>query len=240
MDDSAAPSLRSFPYPSADKTDFRRRGLNGHRYSWPAAIFFVRFKSFRIKERSQVCKVLQYIIILTAIFSTSSITLLTSSEILASSPGKDSAASDYDLDKRTRTRTFEPTHTFEFRAYNICNEQYEQCFNIWGDGRYNFDAVSARGNYEKYKEVRTNVLESGWWRDSNFISASDASVIFDAEPGVGGPGLSGFIVIEIFEGETSDTGRVCVYGNLFDKQNPSSKADADCTDSANVEIEPVN
>ncbi|MFQ5969202.1 MAG: hypothetical protein ACE5J2_01720 [Nitrososphaerales archaeon] len=176
-------------------------------------------------------------VIVAIMVSLSSITLPTATDISALL-GKDSIlSSDHDLDKRTRVRTIEPTHAFKFEAYNVCNEKYEQCFDIWGKGTYNFSQVAAQGNYVKYKEDSTFVLEKSWWRDEDFISASDSHVSFKAEPAVKGPGLAGFIVIEVFEGETSDTGTVCVYGNLFDKQNPSSKDDADCTNNAYVQIE---
>jgi hypothetical protein len=166
-----------------------------------------------------------------------SMTLLVSSGIFAL-PSSETNVSDYDLNKRTRTSMREPTHVFEFEAYNVCNETYEQCFDIWGKGAFNFSQVAAQGNYVKYKE--NQVMESSWWRDVDFIDASENKVIFKAESAIKAAGLAGFIVIEIFEGKTSDTGQVCVYGNLFDKQNPSSKAEADCTDKAYVKIEPAN
>jgi hypothetical protein len=165
-------------------------------------------------------------------------TLLVSSGIFALP--EDPLASDYDLNKRTRTSMREPTHVFEFEAYNVCNETYEQCFDIWGKGAFNFSQVAAQGNYVKYKENPTQVMESSWWRDVDFIDASENKVIFKAESAIKAAGLAGFIVIEIFEGKTSDIGQVCVYGNLFDKQNPSSKAEADCTDKAYVKIESAN
>jgi len=180
------------------------------------------------------------VLLLILALSLSSIMLI-SSGIPALSSKVSTVVSEYDLDERTRVRWHEPTHTFALAAYNVCSEKYEQCFDIWGGGNYNheFNEVTAQGNYEKYKEKPGIVLESSWWRADDFISASENHVTFRAEPFVKGPGASGFIVIQVFEGKTSDAGRVCVYGNLFDKQNPSSEAEADCTDSAHVKIEPV-
>lgn len=178
------------------------------------------------------------LLIFLGLISLSSIILLTSPYITALSD--DSVTSKYDPDKRTRAKMGEPTHSFQFRAYNVCNEKYEQCFDIWGQGVFNFSEVSAYGNYVKYKEDPSNELESSWWHDTDFMSASDTYIIFKAEPGVKGAGLAGFIVIEVFEGKTLDTGSVCVYGNLFHKQIPSSKADADCTNNAYVKIENVS
>jgi len=149
--------------------------------------------------------------------------------------------SGYDLHERYTVRWHEPTNTFVMAAYNVCSEKYEQCFDIWGGGNYNykFNEITAQGNYERYKEKSAIVLESGWWRADDFIRASDTHVVFRALPAVTGPGVAGFIVIQVFEGKTSDTGRICVYGNLFDKQNPSSEAEAVCTDNAYVKIESV-
>lgn len=143
-----------------------------------------------------------------------------------------------DLHSTSRARLHEPTQIFEFKAHNVCSEKYQQCFNMWGEGNYNysFNEVTAQGNYVKYREEQTIVLESGWWRAVDYIDASYTHVIFKAEPAIKGAGLAGFIVIEVFEGKTSDTGRVCVYGNLFDKQDASSEADADCTSNAYVKI----
>jgi len=168
--------------------------------------------------------------------------LLTSSNISVLANTGTIIFSDYDLYGRTRVGLHEPTHVFRFIAYDICNEKYEQCFDIIGEGNYNhnFKEVTGQGNYVKYKEEKANVLESGWWRALDFLEASDRHVIFRAEPAVKGMGLAGFIVIQVFEGETPDAGRICVYGNLFDKQNPSSEADADCTSNANVKIKSVS
>lgn len=168
----------------------------------------------------------------------SSMILLASSDISALSTKASIVASDNDLHSRSRARLHQPTQIFEFKAYNVCSEKYQQCFNMWGGGNYNysFSEVTAQGNYVKYKEEQTRVLESGWWRAVDYIDASDTHVIFKAEPAVKGAGLAGFIVIQVFEGKTSDTGRICVYGNLFDKQNASSEDDADCTNNAYVKI----
>lgn len=173
-------------------------------------------------------------------FSLLGIILPTSLDISALS-SKTITVSEHDPDERYTVRWHKATHTFAFVAYNICSEKYEQCFDIWGQGNYHheFNEVTAQGNYEKYKEKGSIVLESSWWRADDFVSASDNHVAFRAEPFVKGPGLAGFIIIQVFEGKTSDTGRVCVYGNLFDKQNPSSEAEADCTDNAYVKIESV-
>lgn len=172
----------------------------------------------------------------------SSMILLASSDISALSTKASIVAPDNDdLHSTSRARLHQPTQIFEFNAYNVCSEKYQQCFNMWGEGNYNysFNEVTAQGNYVKYKEVQTIVLESGWWRSVDFIDASVTHVIFKAEPAVKGAGLAGFIVIEVFEGETSDTGRICVYGNLFDKQDASSEDDADCTSNAYVKITPA-
>ena len=177
------------------------------------------------------------LLLVLGVISLSSIILLASPYISALG---DDSISKYDPDKRTRAKMGEPTHSFQFKAYNVCNEKYEQCFDIWGQGVFNFGEVSAYGNYVKYKEDPSKTLESSWWRDTDFMDASDTHIIFKAEPAVKGHLLTGFIVIEIFEGKTSDTGSVCVYGNLFDKQNPSKKEDADCTNNAYVKIENVS
>ncbi|MEM2760694.1 MAG: hypothetical protein QXU32_12285 [Nitrososphaerales archaeon] len=103
----------------------------------------------------------------------------------------------------------DPIYTFEFRAYNICNEKYEQCFDIWGEGTFNFNQVVAQGNYMKYKEDTTKFLESAWWCDTDFIYAPADHIIVKAEQAVKRAGLAGFIVIEVFEGKTTDTGKVC-------------------------------
>ncbi len=169
----------------------------------------------------------------------SSIILLASYDISAISTKASMMAPDNDdLHSTSRARLHQPTQFFEFKAYNVCSEKYQQCFNMWGEGNYNysFNEVTAQGNYVKYKDEQTIVLESGWWRAVDFIDASVTHVIFKADPAVKGAGLAGFIVIEVFEGKTYDTGRVCVYGNLFDKQNASSEADADCTNNAYVKI----
>jgi hypothetical protein len=143
------------------------------------------------------------------------------------------------LDDRTRARMHEPTHTFVFAAYNICSERYEQCFDIWGNGNYNlnFTEVTGQGDYVKYIEKRTNVLESSWWRALDYVEGSDSYVIFKAEPAVKGSSLVGYIIIQVYEGENRDSGRICVYGNLFDKDNASGESDADCG-SADVTIDP--
>jgi hypothetical protein len=173
-------------------------------------------------------------------FSVLGIILPTSLDISALS-SKTITGSEYDTHERYTVRWHEPTHAFAFVAYNICSEKYEQCFDIWGQGNYNheFNEVTGQGNYEKYKEKPGIVMESSWWRADDFISASDTHVVFRAQPAVTGPGVAGFIVIQVFEGKTSDTGRICVYGNLFDKQYPSSEAEADCTNDAFVKIEPA-
>ncbi len=184
-------------------------------------------------------KIVQLTLIIIS-FSLSSMILPTSFDISALS-SRTITDSEYDLHERFTDRWHKPTHTFAFVAYNVCSEKYEQCFDIWGQGNYNreFNEIIAQGNYEKYKEKPGIVLESSWWRADDFISASDTHLTFRAEPFVKGPGLTSFIVIQVFEGKTSDAGRVCVYGNLFDKQNSSSEAEADCTDNAYVKIEPV-
>jgi len=181
------------------------------------------------------------LVLLTIVLSVPSVIMLKSSEISALSSNESISLSGHDLHERYTVRWHEPTNTFAIAAYNVCSEKYEQCFDIWGGGNYNykFNEVTAQGNYEKYKEKPGIVLEAGWWRADDFISASDTHVVFRAQPAVTGPGVAGFIVIQVFEGKTSDTGKVCVYGNLFDKQNPSSEAEADCTNNAFVKIEPV-
>jgi len=181
------------------------------------------------------------LVLLIIVHSVPSVIMLKSSEISALSSNESISLSGYDLHERYTVRWHEPTNTFAIAAYNVCSETYEQCFDIWGGGNYNykFNEVTAQGNYEKYKEKPGIVLESGWWRADDFISASDTHVVFRAQPAVTGPGVAGFIVIQVFEGKTSDTGRICVYGNLFDKQYPSSEAEADCTDNAYVKIESV-
>ncbi len=181
------------------------------------------------------------IVALTIVLSVSTVIMLKSPESFALSTNESSNHSSYYLHERYTVRWHEPTNTFVMAAYNVCSEIYEQCFNIWGGGNYNYkyNQVTAQGNYEKYKEKPGIVLEAGWWRADDFISASDAHVVFRAQPAVTGPGVAGFIVIQVFEGKTSDTGIVCVYGNLFDKQYPNSEAEADCTDNAYVKIESV-
>ncbi|MFQ5941047.1 MAG: hypothetical protein ACE5KA_05040 [Nitrososphaerales archaeon] len=167
-----------------------------------------------------------------------SITLLATDSFAVISK-EDILSVDHEPDKRTRVRTHEPTYAFEFQAYNICNEKYGQCFDIWGEGTYNFGQLAAHGNYVKYVKDTTFVMERSWWRDTDFIDASEIHVNFKAETGVAGAGLASFIIIEVLEGEASDMGAICVYGNLFDKQDPSDEADADCIDSAYVKIEPT-
>ncbi len=149
--------------------------------------------------------------------------------------------SGFELDDRTRVGLHEPSYIFKFIAYKVCNHKYGQCFDIWGQGNYNdkFKEVTAYGYYLKYIQTPTNELEMSRWLAVDFLNASDTHVIFKAEPTVKGPGGAGFIVIEVFNGETSETGRICVYGNLFDKQKASGEADADCTGSAYVKIEPA-
>lgn len=149
-------------------------------------------------------------------------------------------AAYYDPLDRTRSRLHEPTHVFTFIAYDICNEKYEQCFNIWGGGNYNhnFTEVTGQGDYVKYKETSTNVLESSWWRALDLLDSSDKHVVFKAEPAVKGSSLVGYIIIQLFEGKNPDSGRICVYGNLFEKDNPSSEDEADCG-KANVKIDPA-
>ncbi|GEM_PF-3084548 len=182
------------------------------------------------------------LVLLLAVLWIPGMIMLKSYEISALSVNESISLSGYDLHERYTVRWHEPTNTFAVAAYNVCSEKYEQCFDIWGGGNYNykFNEVTAQGNYERYKEKSAIVFESGWWRADDFISASDTHVVFRAQPAVTGPGVAAFIVIQVFEGETSDTGKVCVYGNLFDKQNPSSEAEADCTDNAYVKIESVS
>ena len=181
------------------------------------------------------------LVLLPIVLSVPSVTMLKPPQSFALSSNESIGHSGYDLHERYTVRWHEPTNTFVMAAYNVCSEKYEQCFDIWGGGNYNykFNEITAQGNYERYKEKSAIVLESGWWRADDFIRASDTHVVFRALPAVTGPGVAGFIVIQVFEGKTSDTGRICVYGNLFDKQNPSSEAEADCTDNAYVKIESV-
>ena len=178
-------------------------------------------------------------LLIVALVLLSSIILLASYDTPAlSTKASIMAPSNDDLHSTSRARLHQPTQIFEFKAYNVCSEKYQQCFNIWGEGNYNysFNEVTAQGNYVKYREEQTIVLESGWWRAVDYIDASNTHVIFKAEPAVKGAGLAGFIVIEVFEGKTYDMGRVCVYGNLFDKQDASTETDADCTSNAYVKI----
>ncbi len=177
-------------------------------------------------------------VILSLVLSLSSMMLISYGIIAVSS---EASASSFGKNREIHVGLHEPTYVFKFQAYDVCIKKYQQCFNIWGEGNYNdkFKEVTAHGYYVKYIETPTNVLESAWWIAIEFLDASNTHVIFKAEPGVKGQGGAGFLGIEVLEGKTPDTGRVCVYGNLFDKENPSSEADADCTNNAYVKIEPA-
>jgi hypothetical protein len=186
-------------------------------------------------------RTLQKYFFLVTIFFLPMVTLMASASISDQTSNNPDPSSYYEPDKRFRVRSFQPTHSFEFIAINVCNETYQQCTDLWGGGTYNVNTgqVAAQGNYDKYMKDTGFVIESAWWSSLDFVSASEQSVIFKAQPGVVGAGLAGFIVLEVFEGGTAYTGKVCVYGNLFDKQKPSSKEDADCITTAYVKIDPI-
>ena len=107
---------------------------------------------------------ISFLVMITIVLSVSSMIWLASSDISAILGGTSILVSEHDLNERYRVRWHEPTNTFVFSAYDVCSEKYEQCFDIWGGGKYNFkfNEVTAYGTYERYKEKSAIVFESGW------------------------------------------------------------------------------
>jgi hypothetical protein len=130
-------------------------------------------------------------------------------------------------DGRERTRVAGPGHPFSFMAMDICNEDTDTCFKLWGSGYFNTDRdqITASGSFEK--SVDAVQLLSSRWLAVDLKGGSDTYVAFKASTS------RGVIHIMVDEGDRRRSAEVCMYGELIGIVTPES---ALCTENVRINI----
>jgi hypothetical protein len=127
---------------------------------------------------------------------------------------------------------------FSFLALDLCNPEISKngiCLDIYGKGIATQNGVTGSGVYEIHtvKQVdRTwgDILSRGYWKIISTVTVSDTEISFRASTS------SGYLYIQIFEGKTENSGKVCAYGSMIGIQNAE---EAVCVDDAFVVIKPI-
>ena len=129
-----------------------------------------------------------------------------------------------EVDGRERTRVAVTGNSFSFVAQNICNEDTETCFKVWGSGYFNTDRdqITASGNLEK--TIDGVGLASIRWLARDLISGSDKDVSFMVSTS------KGVVNIMINEDARKKPAKVCVQGEFI------GIASALCTEDVRVNI----
>jgi len=164
---------------------------------------------------------------------------LTTANAALISPQTDSNAKsqNFTVDGRAHPKAKEST-SFKFSARDICNENVGKnglCLHIWGKGSIADNTITASGILETYrgKPVDFNKgkwlqLSRGQWSAVDLLTATEKQIRFKA-------GTSSSVVfIELIEGKSENSGRVCAYGPLIALQKAE---DAVCVVNAFVAIE---
>jgi len=167
-------------------------------------------------------------VVIAAIVAGFNLLMITANTAIASSDLLGSKTEDLkQVDGRERIRVAVTGHPFSFVASDICNEDIDTCFKVWGLGYFNTerDQITASGNLERTVGTVTNAAIR--WIARDLISGSDKDVTFIASAS------KGVVGIMIDEGDRKNTAKVCIYGEFVGITSPDG---ALCTENVRVSI----